>query len=328
MFNIDFKSENVRLIAAFTAVYLIWGSTYLAIRFGLEGLPPFLMSGARYLIAGAVLYLYATRNGIRHPTAGQWFRAAVIGILLFVIGNGGVVIAAATIPSGLVSLMVAAMPIYVVLMQWLRPGGIVPGRFTIAGLVVGVVGMILLLGPGKGPDSAPIDPVGVIWVTLASLGWAAGSLYARHAKLPESQLQSAGMQTATGGVIMLLISLALGEHNGFQLAAVSLKSWLAFIYLIIFGSIVAFTAYLYMIKKASPTRVSSYAYVNPVVAVFLGWALAGEAVTAQTIVASAVILCAVWLITRPKKIQSAIGQSSTIKDGRRIKVGDPSTVNC
>ncbi len=328
MFNIDLKSDKVRLFAAFTAVYLIWGSTYLAIRFGLECLPPFLMSGARYLIAGAVLYLYATRNGVKHPTAGQWFRASIIGVLLFVLGNGGVVIAAATIPSGLVSLMVAAMPIYVVLMQWLRPGGIVPGRFTVAGLMVGVIGMALLLGPGHGSSSAPIDYVGVLWVTLASLGWAAGSLYARSAKLPESQLQSAGMQTASGGAIMLLISLALGEHNGFQIAEVSTKSWLAFVYLIVFGSIVAFTAYLYMIKNAAPTRVSSYAYVNPVVAVFLGWALAGEAVTGQTIIASAVILCAVWLITRPKKIQFADGQNSTSKESRRIKVGDPSTVNC
>jgi drug/metabolite transporter (DMT)-like permease len=136
---------------------------------------------------------------------------------------------------------------------------------------------------------------------LASLAWAVGSLYARHADLPKSQLQAAGMQTVTAGAIMMLISAGIGETSGFNIAEVSTKSWLSLLYLIVFGSIVGFTAYVYMLKSASPTRVSTYAYVNPVVAVFLGWALAGEAVTSQTIMASAVILCAVWLITRPSK---------------------------
>lgn len=325
MFKLDIRSPKAKLIAAFIAVYLIWGSTYLAIRFGLEGLPPFLMSGTRYLIAGAILYLYATRNGVKHPTAMEWLRATVIGILLFVVGNGGVVIAAATIPSGLVSLMVATVPIYIVLLQWAAPGGKRPGRFTAAGLAVGVLGMVLLLGPNKLGGSTAVDPAGIIWVMLASLGWAAGSLYARHARLPASQLQSAGMQTAAGGAVMLLISFVLGEHHGFNMAAVSLKSWLAFIYLIVFGSIIAFTAYLYMIKTASPTRVSTYAYVNPLVAVFLGWSLAGETVTAQTILASAVILCAVWLITRPNIIKpKAI---LTLSKSQAMRVGEKCTVN-
>lgn len=300
MFNIDFKSDSSKLIAAFLAVYLIWGSTYLAIRFGLESLPPFLMSGSRYLIAGALIYLYAWKNGAGHPTRGQWLRATVIGLLLFVMGNGGIVLAAQTIPSGLVSLMVATVPIYVVLLDWWKAGK-APSHFTSAGLIVGVLGMVLLLGPSKIGGATSVDPVGIVWAMLASLAWAVGSLYARHADLPKSQLQSAGMQTVTAGAIMMLISAGIGETSGFNIAEVSTKSWLSLLYLIVFGSIVGFTAYVYMLKAASPTRVSTYAYVNPVVAVFLGWALAGEAVTSQTIMASAVILCAVWLITRPSK---------------------------
>ncbi len=302
MFNIDFKSDSAKLVAAFLAVYLIWGSTYLAIRFGLESLPPFLMSGSRYLIAGALIYLYAWKTGAGHPSRAQWIRATIIGVLLFVIGNGGIVLAAQSIPSGLVSLMVATVPIYVVLLDWWK-GGKTPSYFTSAGLVVGVLGMVLLLGPSKIGGATSVDPVGIVWAMLASLAWAVGSLYARHADLPKSQLQAAGMQTVTAGAIMMLISTGIGETSSFNIAEVSAKSWLSLLYLIVFGSIVGFTAYVYMLKAASPTRVSTYAYVNPVVAVFLGWALAGEAVTAQTIMASAVILCAVWLITRPSKIK-------------------------
>lgn len=300
MFNIDLKSDSSKLIAAFLAVYLIWGSTYLAIRFGLESLPPFLMSGTRYLIAGALIYLYAWKKGAGHPTKGQWLRATIIGVLLFVLGNGGIVLAAQSIPSGLVSLMVATVPIYIVLLDWWK-GGKTPSHFTGAGLVVGVLGMILLLGPSKIGGTTSVDPVGIVWAMLASLAWAIGSLYARHADLPKSQLQAASMETVTAGAIMILISACIGETNGFNIAEVTAKSWLSLLYLIVFGSIVGFTAYVYMLKAASPTRVSTYAYVNPVVAVFLGWALAGEAVTSQTIMASAVILCAVWLITRPSK---------------------------
>ncbi|MFA7340043.1 MAG: drug/metabolite exporter YedA [Candidatus Obscuribacterales bacterium] len=300
MFNIDFKSDSAKLVAAFLAVYLIWGSTYLAIRFGLESLPPFLMSGSRYLIAGALIYLYAWKKGAGHPSRAQWLRATIIGVLLFVLGNGGIVLAAQSIPSGLVSLMVATVPIYVVLLDWWK-GGKAPSHFTGAGLAVGVLGMVLLLGPSKIGGATSVDPVGIVWAMLASLAWAVGSLYARHADLPKSQLQSAGMQTVTAGAIMMLISAGIGETSGFNIAEVSTKSWLSLLYLIVFGSIVGFTAYVYMLKSASPTRVSTYAYVNPVVAVFLGWALAGEAVTSQTIMASGVILCAVWLITRPSK---------------------------
>lgn len=303
MYKVDLKSESSKLVAAFLAVYLIWGSTYLAIKFGLESLPPFLMSGTRYLIAGALIYLYAWKKGCAHPTRAQWLRATLIGVLLFVVGNGGVVLAATSIPSGLVSLMVASVPIYIVLLEWIKPGGKAPGRFTAAGLVVGILGMVLLLGPSKIGGAASIDPVGVIWAMLASLGWAIGSLYARHAALPESQLQSASMQTVTAGAIMLLISMGIGETSTFSITQVTAKSLISLLYLIVFGSIVGFTAYMYMLKAASPTKVSTHAYVNPVVAVFLGWALAGEAVTQQTMVASAVILCAVWLISRPSKVK-------------------------
>lgn len=295
-------SERNKLIAAFAAVYLIWGSTYLAIRFGLESLPPFLMSGIRYFVAGAFICAFARYRGAKGATGGQWLRASLIGFLLFVVGTGGIVVAEKTLPSGLVSLMVATVPIYIILMEWLRPGGRAPGALTILGVIVGVAGMVILIGPTRLDGSF----AGILCVLIASFSWAIGSLYARSADLPTSKLLASGMETLAAGVIMLVLSLCQGELSGLSLAMVSLKSLAAVTYLTVFGSIVGFSAYVYMLKNASPTHVSTYAYVNPLVAVFLGWALGGETVSGRTILASAVILLAVYLISRPQPVRSVL----------------------
>lgn len=295
-------SERNKLIFAFAAVYLIWGSTYLAIRFGLETLPPFLMSGIRYFVAGLFICAFARLRGAKGATYAQWVRASLIGFLLFVVGTGGIVVAEKSLPSGLVSLMVATVPIYVILMEWLRPGGRNPGALTLLGVIVGIAGMIILIGPTSFAGSF----AGISCVLLASFSWAIGSLYARGADLPSSKLLAAGMETVSAGVIMLVLSAFMGELRDLSLELVSLKSLAAVTYLIVFGSILGFSAYVYMLKKASPTHVSTYAYVNPLVAVFLGWALGGETVSGRTIVASMVILFAVYLISRPQRIKAAV----------------------
>lgn len=308
----DKKSQTYKVVAAFAAVYLIWGSTYLAARFGLESLPPFLMSGVRYLTAGGLLYFFARLRGASAPTLGQWGRATIIGFLLFVIGSGGVVLAQQWISSGMASLMVTTVPIFVVLIDWLRPGGNAPSKRIMLGLLAGMAGMGLLLSPGQG--TAAVNLTGVAWVMLASLCWAAGSLYARTADLPQSKLQIAAMETLSAGLILLVISMVLGETNDFQLNQITLKSLCSLLYLIVFGSIIGFSAYVYLLKEASPSRVSTHAYVNPLVAVFLGWLLAGEKVTAQTLMAAAVIMCAVYLISRPSA-RKMVAQPVRVRNG-------------
>lgn len=297
----DTKTNTYKVVAAFAAVYLIWGSTFLAARFGLESLPPFLMSGMRYLTAGVLLYCYAKLRGAQSPTAAQWLRATIIGFLLFVIGGGGVVVAQQWISSGMASLLATTVPIFVVLIDWLRPGGSAPSRRIILGLAAGITGMGMLLSPGQ---SGAVNLTGVAWIMLASLCWAAGSLYARQADLPKSKLLVAGMETLSAGAIMLVISTLCGETSGFELSQVTLKSLCSLLYLIVFGSIIGFSAYVFLLKETSPSRVSTHAYVNPVVAVFLGWLLAGEKVTVQTLSASVVIMLAVYLISRPGKSKS------------------------
>ena len=291
--------NKIKVILAFMVVYVVWGSTYVAIRFTLESMPPFLMVAIRFLIAGALMCAWTHVRGEPKPQKAHLLPTAILGILLLVFGSTGVVLAERSVPSGLVSLLVATVPVYIVLLQWLRPGGTAPGLRVVAGLVVGIVGLILLLGPAKVATNSGIDPFGVGCVLVGALGSAIGALYARSAKLPSSQQVAAGMEMLFAGAVLTVISACAGEFSYFQHFNLSLKSALALVYLIVFGSMLAFSAYGWLLKAVPADRVSSYAYVNPVVAVFLGWSLAGECITTQTIVGAAVILSAVLLITKP-----------------------------
>ena len=292
------------LFAAFAAVYLIWGSTYFAIRVGLETFPPLLLAGTRHLLTGLVLYpVLRWKTGIR-PTAAQWRSAALTGCLLLFVGNGGVCWAEQTVPSGITALLVATVSLWLVLVEWLRPGGTRPGARVVAGLVMGFAGLALLVGPAHLGGSERVHLGGAAILVLASLSWACGSLYSKHSAHPASPFLGVAMQSLSGGAALWIAGLLLGESRALHLAGISLRSGVALGYLTVFGSGIGFTAYLYLLKKTTPSRVGTYAFVNPVVALLLGWAFAGEAVTLRTWLAAAVILTAVILvISAPHKDQ-------------------------
>jgi drug/metabolite transporter (DMT)-like permease len=294
---------RLRVVAAFAAIYLIWGSTYLGIRIAIETLPPFLTAGLRFIIAGPLLYAWARRNGVSRPTGIQWRAAAIVGGLLLLGGNGFVTWGEQRVPSGLAALLVATVPLWMVLFDWLFLHGERPAGKVFLGLVLGLIGIVLLIGPTDLLGEHRVDLIGVAMTLLAALSWAVGSLYARRAPLPDVPLLGTGMEMIAGGVLLLLASGAKGEWAQIDFASVSQRSWLALGYLTLMGSIIAFTAYTWLLRVSTPARVATYAYVNPVVAVVLGWAIGGEVLTGQMLLAAAIIILAVVVITagRAKK---------------------------
>lgn len=287
---------------AFAAIYIIWGSTYLAIAIGIESFPPLLLPAARHLMAGLILYpLLRWKTGIR-PTPIQWRTAIVTGLLLLLFGNGGVCLSERTVPSGVAALLVAMVSFWMVLLDWLRPGGLRPLRRVVGSLVLGFGGLVLLVGPAHLGGSERVNPIGAGILLVASFAWACGSIYSKHGDLPQSPLLGVAMQSIAGGAALWIVGLLAGEGRQLHLGAVSARSWIALAYLMVFGSGLGFTAYVYLLKKSSAARVGTYAFVNPVVALFLGWLGAGEAITLRTALAATVILTAVLLvITAPHK---------------------------
>lgn len=283
-----------RVIAAFAALYIIWGSTYLAILFAIETIPPFLMAGARFLVAGSVLYVFLRARGEPRPTREAWIAATIIGGLLLLAGNGAVTWAEQRVASGVAALLVATVPLWMVLIDAVRPSGSRPTPAVAFGLLAGFGGLVLLVGPGGGGG---VDPFGATALVLGSLCWAAGSIYSRTAPRPRAPLMGTGMQMLAGGALLVIFGTIRGEWAVLDVAAISTTSLLALGYLIVFGSLIGYTAYIWLLEVSTTARVSTYAYVNPVVAVLLGWAVAGEPLTLRTIVASAIILGAVALIT-------------------------------
>jgi drug/metabolite transporter (DMT)-like permease len=294
------------VIFAFAAVYIVWGSTYLAIRVGIESFPPLILAGFRHLSVGLLLYpVFRWKTGIR-PTAVNWRTAVVTGFLLLFVGNGGVSWAEQTVPSGVTALLVATVSLWLVIVDWLRPGGTRPVPKVVLGLLMGFAGLVLLVGPGHFGGSGRVDPLGAGVLVFASLAWACGSLYSKHGGMPSSPMLGVAMQSFAGGVILLIAAFLTGEFHALHFAAVSLRSWLALGYLIAFGSGIGFSAYIYILHKSSAARVGTYAFVNPVVALFLGWLMAGETITLRTVLAAAVILTAVILvITAPHRAAPA-----------------------
>jgi drug/metabolite transporter (DMT)-like permease len=313
----DRRPTRGSIIAAFAAVYVIWGSTYLAIRIAIETLPPFLMASARFLVAGGLLYAWSRIRGAERPTAANWLAALTVGGLLLMGGNGAVVWAEQRVASGVAALLVATVPLWMVLLDWWWRGGARPGRGVIAGIALGLAGLVLLVGPGTIAGGGRVDPAGAAVLVLGSFSWAAGSLYSQRAPLPKAPLLATSMEMLGGGLLLFFAGLLTREGSRLDLGAVSLQSVMALLYLVIFGSLVAFTAYIWLLRVSTPARVSTYAYVNPVVAVLLGWAFAGEPITARTLLAAAIIVGAVALITTTR---TTVGAKAT--DASRAARGE------
>lgn len=287
--------SRLKVLAAFAIVYVIWGSTYLAISFAVKSLPPFLFAATRFLLAGAILYVFARLRGAPRPTRIHWRSALIIGGLLLLGGNGLLVFAEKTVPSGIAALIVATAPLWMALLDWLRPGGARPRLPVLFGLALGFAGVALLIGPNLQHGHLPL--AGALIVVAGSVGWAAGSVYSRYAPFPKEPLLGSGIEMLAGGALLLVLSLALGEAGQVHLRAVSTRSALSLVYLVIFGSIVAFSAYMWLLRSVKLSYVSTYAYVNPVVAVLLGWGFNSEQIGGQTLLAAAVIVASVIVIT-------------------------------
>lgn len=287
----------LKLISAFGAVYFIWGSTYLFIHFALADFRPFLMASARFLIAGALLYGWARTHGSPKPTRAQWRDCLITGACFFLGGNGAVVWSQQRLPSGIAALLVAIVPLFVVLLDWIRPPHNRPRVIVMAGVLIGLLGLVLLVGPATLRGEGRVDLVAALVLAGGSMTWAFGALFVQRAQLPRSPLLTAAMQLLCGGFLLGLASLVAGEPARMDWSSISLRPILAVLYLIFFGSILAFSAFGWLMRVAPASRVATYAYVNPVVALILGWLFAHEKLGLRTLTASAVILAGVVLIT-------------------------------
>jgi drug/metabolite transporter (DMT)-like permease len=293
-----YHASALAIWSALCAVYLIWGSTYLAIRFAVETTPPFLMAGVRFIVSGGFLYALRRFQGDPRPKTTEWRSAAVVGVLLLVGGNGGVVWSEQFVPSGLAALLVATVPLWMVFLDALRPGGHRPNLMAGAGIIIGFAGVILLIRSVANGTQATAS-FGVVALLCAALSWASGSLYGRTAKLPTSQLLGTGMEMLAGGMALLLVSFALGEWTRFHPETVSQRSALAVIYLTVVGSS-AFVAYVWLLRVAPTPLVATYAYVNPLIAVLLGHFLAQEPLTLRILLAAMLIIGSVALVSVPR----------------------------
>lgn len=295
-------------LLAFGAVYLIWGSTYLGIRIAVESIPPLLLAGLRSFAAGATLFGYLRLRGARAATAREWLRAALAGTLMLSAGNGLVTWAEKFVPSNLAALSIAGVPAFVALFDWLRPGGQRPVRGVLLGVLLGLAGMLLLLRPD--PGAIGVDRwLPLLALALAGVSWAIGSLYVRYQRLYPSPLVSGAQQMLAGGAVLLVLSLLTGELWRFDPGAVSGRSVLAWSYLTVFGSLLAFSAFNWLMGVSTPARVSTTAYVNPVVAVLLGWLVLAEPLQPAALAGGALIFCAVLAMTLAR--QKAAGAQAT-----------------
>jgi drug/metabolite transporter (DMT)-like permease len=292
-----------KIWVALLALYIVWGSTYLGIKVAIETIPPFFHGAVRFLISGIILITWQRIAGHSMPTRKQWISTAIIGTLLLLGGNGLVAWAEQTIPSGIAALIIASVPMFLVVFEAIRPNGVKPNWQGIVGLLIGFVGIFILVGPSEMSGSATkLNPLGVAALLAACLFWASGSIYSKTADLPKSSLMNTGAQMFMGSISMFIISLVSGELNGWDIAAVSTRSLYGLSYLILVGSLVGFVSYGWLLQNAPISLVSTYAYVNPVVAVLLGVWFADEALEPRIWIATAIIIGSVIFInsTRPK----------------------------
>jgi drug/metabolite transporter (DMT)-like permease len=302
-----------KTLMAFAIIYFVWGTTYLAIRVGVDEVPPFLLAAMRFLIAGGVLYGWMIARGERSPTARQWMAASAIAILIFVLDYGLLFWAEQRVPSGIAAVMMATIPTFMALSEIiiLRTRQLT-ARLTMA-LLIGIGGVVVLVSRSLNLAGAPIDRMGALALIVAAISWSLGSVITRKVSLPPSKAMSSGAQMLAGGAFLALTAAALGEFRSFHPSAVSRGAWLALLYLIVAGSIIGFTAYLWLIHHESPTKVGTYAYVNPVVAVVVGYFLGGETLGLRTILGTLFVLTSVVVITSMRTEHPAV----------KLRVGDP-----
>jgi drug/metabolite transporter (DMT)-like permease len=297
-------ASRAQIIAAFASIYVIWGSTYLAIRYAVETIPPFVMGGVRFLISGTILYLWSRYRGAARPTRIHWRNAIVAGGFLLLGGNGAVIWAEQFVPSGLTALLVSILPFWLVIIEWVRPPRKNPSGAVLVGLILGFVGIIVLVGPSSAGGHGNVAPLGALVLILGSLSWAIGSFWSRDAQLPESGLLTTGMEMLGGGALLMIVGALSGEFAQLDVHTISKASAIGLLYLVTFGSLLGFTSYIWLLDKVSPARLGTYAYVNPLVAVMLGWAIAGERLSIRTGIAAAIVICAVALITTARSTAS------------------------
>jgi drug/metabolite transporter (DMT)-like permease len=305
---------------ALFALYIVWGSTYLGIKFAIETIPPFFHAGIRFLISGLILVIWQRSAGQAMPTRTQWISAAIIGTLLLLGGNGMVAWAEQTIPSGIAALIIASVPMFLVIGEAIRPNGIKPNWQGVVGLLIGFVGIFILVGPSEISGGATkLNPFGVTALLFACLFWATGSIYSKTADLPKSSLMNTGAQMLMGSIGLFIVSLISGELKGWDITAVSAHSLYGLSYLILVGSLVGFASYGWLLQNAPISLVSTYAYVNPIVAVLLGTLFANEALEPRIWLATGIIIGSVIFInsTRPKvsaTIAPHVSEHETKKD--------------
>ncbi len=294
------------IIVAFVALYLIWGSTYLGIRFAIETIPPFLMAGAPFLIAGLIMYAIAWSQGIGQSTWPNWRTSLIIGACLLLGGNGGVTISEKYIDSGLAALIVATVPIYIAVLGWASGMAPRPTPIVWLGLAGGFIGVGILLGPALqlSSNDGRHPAIGMSILLVSSFIWSAGSLYSRTAKHAASPFLTAAQQMLCGGLLLLFAGIVTGEMRRFHPGSMSILSVASFVYLVIIGAVVGYTAYIWLLRHCAPAKVATYAYVNPIVAVLLGAAFAGETLTMRTLIAAAVIIGSVALVITAQQLRA------------------------
>jgi len=287
-------APRAQVLAAFLLIYVVWGSNFLAIRYAIETIPPFLLMGVRSTLAGLCLYGWARLRSAPAPTHAHWRAAAIVGAMLFLGCHGLLAWAQGRVPSGTAALGMATLPLWMTLLDWLWAGAPRPSPAVWIGLALGLLGLAALIGPGSWGGA--VDPIGLLVIQVSGFSWALGSVTARRSDLPRSVVLSTGMQLIAGGCTLMAVALVLGEVTTFDIRTVSWRSLGGFTYMVVGASILAFTAYVWLLRVSTPSRVGSYAFVNPLVAVLLGAAVGGEALTARTAVAAALILAAVAAI--------------------------------
>ncbi len=299
---------KIRIIVAFAALYLIWGSTYLGIRFAIETIPPFFMAGTRFLIAGIIMYAIAWSQGIGKSSWANWRTSLIIGACLLLGGNGGVTISEKYIDSGLAAVIVAIVPIYIVVLGWATGTAPRPTAVVWLGLLGGFIGVGILLGPALRFSSNDLHrpAIGMSILLVSSFLWSAGSIYSRTAKHAASPFLTAAQQMICGGLLLLLAGIVTGEARQFHPGFVSALSIASFAYLVIIGAVIGYTAYIWLLRHCAPAKVATYAYVNPVVAVLLGAAFAGETLSRRALVAASLIIGSVAVVITAQQLRARV----------------------